>query len=144
MKKTLVSFLFLSIICLYNAFSQDGNLKPYFDYENGFTGAGLAIFLGEEKPGIQEKLQEFLSKYIPNDAQQVSKVTKKNMWLLKQALNEWELKKDEYYLAVVAENVWASNGLLFIVKIKEKDDFEWKGYYLSEKVVEKLNNSLDE
>lgn len=144
MRKTLASFLFLSIVCLYNTFSQDGDLKLYSDYKNGFKGAAQAIFVGEDKPEIQEKLQKFLSVLLSEDVQQVSKITKNNMWLLTQALNEWDYQKDEYYIAIVAENRWATNGLLFIVKIKGKDDFEWKGFYISEKVLEKMNDSLEE
>lgn len=102
MKKILFA-LVISFVA--TAFAQNLDLKDYWDYDTGFKGVAAAVFVGKfNDDGFERKLDSFKEK-IPDSANSISKITKNNRWLCKQALNEWEYEKDECYLVLCARVV---------------------------------------
>ena len=144
MKKILPMFILFLFFGATTCFSQNINMKDYHDYVQGFEGTSTAVYLGDINDNeIQERLELFMS-IIPETARTVTKLTKNNMWLLKQALNEWDYTKDECYLVLCAESRWANNCILLIVTIEEDNDFDWFGISLNEKEMEEMQKMIDD
>lgn len=130
MKKILFALFFAFVA---TAFAQNFDLKDYWDFDTGYNGVAASIFVGNFKDdGFKEKLDAFMQK-IPTSANVISKMNKRNRWLCQEALNEWEYEKDECYIVLCAESRFAHDCILLIVKIIGKDDFDWKGFSLTEK-----------
>ena len=142
-KKSFIIFL-IFLLFTTKAFSQNFEMKSYSDYSKGFKGASAAIYIGNvNDEETEEKLDQFMN-FMPETAKTFSKLTKNNMWLCKQALNEWDYEKDECYLVVCAESKWANDCILLIVKILGKDDFDWFGISLTEKDLQGMESLQEE
>ncbi len=129
MKKLIIFFIILFSSVLYS-FSQDFNPKYYSDYSLGFDGVAVAVFIGidgEENTSI--KIEEIKNR-ISSLGIATTKLSKKNKWLLEQALNEWEYEKDEYYIVMCADNMYSSDCIILFVKIMGKNSIDWEGYYV--------------
>ncbi len=129
MKKLIIFFIILFSSVLYS-FSQDFNPKYYSDYSKGFDGVAVAVFIGidgEENTSI--KIEEIKNR-ISSLGIATTKLSKKNKWLLEQALNEWEYEKDEYYIVMCADNMYSSDCIILFVKIMGKNSIDWEGYYV--------------
>ena len=131
MKKKIISIIcFLFIICL-NCFAQNTDPKYYTDYTNDFSGYAVALYLGNLKELNDISPDDFfykVSEKLDNDFNPIKKVTKKNNWLFKQALKEWEYEKNEVYVVCCADSKYSDDALVFFVVINGKDDFKWVAY----------------
>ena len=122
MLKKILTFLFCIFIFSVYSFAQNTNLKFYSDYSKDFSGYAVAVYQGTLKDlGITEKeLFNRLSETIDDTVPPIQKLTKKNNWLFRQALNEYEYEKDEIYIVACVDNLYSTEGLIFIVLIKGK------------------------
>ena len=124
MKKIMFITIFITINML--VFAQNINFKYYSsiqdgDYESGFSGYAVAIYITEqEMPEIEQKISTI--------GRKVNKITRNNSWLCWKALNEWELLNNENYLIICSDSLIAEEGLLIIATIQENgDSFSWRG-----------------
>lgn len=136
MKKFAVT-VFALLLVSFNCAAQNFEPKYYSDSSQNFSGYAAATFLGtlSELEVGEEEFFEAVSEEISeeiSDLEQVSKLTKKNDWLFRQALNEWNYEKDEAYVVVCADSEYASEALTLFVVVRGKDDFAWIGYLVRE------------
>lgn len=146
MKKKFLLFicsLFLTISC----FAQNTDPKYYSDIYNDYSGYAVALYLGNLKEldnispnAFFEKLSDKLDK----EFDPIQKVTKKNNWLFKKALNEWEYEKNEVYVVMCADSNYSTELLVFFVVINGKDDFKWKAYNFNEKDLERIGEIFND
>lgn len=80
----------------------------------------------------EDEFLEMISDEIGNKLTAVSKLTKNNNWLFRQAMNEWDYEKGEVYFIVCYESKQSSNGLLFFTIVRAEDDFSWIAYIINE------------
>lgn len=143
--KKILSILSLILFLSFSTFAQNTNLKYYSDYTKDFSGYAVAVYQGTLKDlGITEK--EFfdrISETIDDTIPPVQKLTKKNNWLFRQALNEYDYEKDEIYIVACAESLYSSEALIFLVLIKGKNDFTWQAYNLKEDDIGTLENLFE-
>jgi len=118
-------------------FSQDIELKNYYDVYKGFSRAAGAMYLGTTDDVSESDLNDFWE----IAGTDVPKLTKNNMWLCKKALNEWDYEADELYLVLCAESVYATKCIMIFVKItgSGEDDFLWKAKFLTEEDIDNLS-----
>lgn len=151
MKKIYI-ICFLHLLFISNCFAQNTELKYYSDYSQDFSGYSVAIYLenyldeelnvaGEEEEFL-EVLDEYIQSRLEENVQDVnliplSKLTKNNDWLFRQALNEWDYEKGEIYLVACTDSMFAKSGILLIVVIKGENDFLWRAFLAEE------NENLD-
>ena len=151
MKKIYI-ICFLHLLFISNCFAQNTELKYYSDYSQDFSGYSVAIYLenyldeelnvaGEEEEFL-EVLDEYIQSRLEENVQDVnliplSKLTKNNDWLFRQALNEWDYEKGEIYLVACTDSMFAKSGILLIVVIKGENDFLWRAFLMNE------NDNLD-
>ena len=143
MKKILPIFILFLFLGATNCFSQNIIMKDYYDTVQGFEGAACAHYLGDINETETKESLALLKAIIPETAKTFTKLTKNNMWLCKQALNEWDYQKDECYLVFCAESRWANNCILLIVTIKENNDFDWIGISFNEKAMDDMQELLE-
>lgn len=146
MKKIYI-ICFLQLLFISNCFAQNTELKYYSDYSQDFSGYSVAIYLenyldeelnvaGEEEEFL-EVLDEYIQSRLEENVQDVnliplSKLTKNNDWLFRQALNEWDYEKGEIYLVACTDSMFAKSGILLIVVIKGENDFLWRAFLAEE------------
>ena len=147
MKKKIISIIcFLFIICL-NCFAQNTDPKYYTDYTNDFSGYAVALYLGNLKELNDISPDDFfykVSEKLDNDFNPIKKVTKKNNWLFKQALKEWEYEKNEVYVVCCADSKYSDDALVFFVVINGKDDFKWVAYNFNESDFDRIAEIMNE
>ncbi|BDC93650.1 flagellar basal body-associated FliL family protein [Treponema bryantii] len=143
--KKILSILSLILFLSFSTFAQNTNLKYYSDYTKDFSGYAVAVYQGTLKDlGITEK--EFfdrISETIDDTIPPVQKLTKKNNWLFRQALNEYDYEKDEIYIVACAESVYSSEALIFLVLVKGKNDVTWRAYNLKEDDISTLESLFE-
>ena len=87
MNKKFYLSLFLIFVNLSLAFTQNTDLKRYFDYSKGFEGYAEAIFIGDmaelDEDITEIDILDIFSEKLSDDFESVSKLTKTNTWLLK-------------------------------------------------------------
>ena len=136
----LIAFLTVSTIC----FAQDADLKHYYDPIQGFEGWAMSEYIDSVKKedviGLENIFLEFMDKEISDQTglTSIPKLTKKNTWLLKQALNEWDYEPGEVYLVLCADSQYAKNGIAIFAVIKGKNDYLWRAYSISENDLDKF------
>lgn len=134
MKRKLI-IIFSLLLTSINCFTQNAEPKHYLDSSKGFSGYATAIFLGNlselDNTGAEDFF-EMISDEIGDKLTAVSKLTKNNNWLFRQAMNEWDYEKDEVYLTICSESKQSSKGLLFFIIVKGEDDFSWIAYIINE------------
>lgn len=143
---------FLFIICIlsfigFKSFAQNTDFKYYSDIYNDFSGYSLAIYLGnlKELDNVSPDLFfEKISEKLDDEFSPIQKVTKKNNWLFKKAMNEWEYEKNEVYVVACAESNYSTQALVFFVVVNGKDDFRWKAYNLNEKDIYRIGEIINE
>lgn len=151
MKKIYI-ICFLHLLFISNCFAQNTELKYYSDYFQDFSGYSVAIYLenyldeelnvaGEEEEFL-EVLDEYIQSFLEENVQDInltplSKLTKNNDWLFRQALNEWDYEEGEVYLVACTDSMFAKSGILLIVVIKGENDFLWRAFLAEE------NENLD-
>lgn len=134
MKRKLI-IIFSLLLTSINCFTQNAEPKHYSDYLKDFSGYAAAIFLGNlsELNNIgEDEFLEMISDEIGDKLTAVSKLTKNNNWLFRQAMNEWDYEKGEVYFVVCYESEQSSNGLLFFTIVRAEDDFSWIAYIINE------------
>lgn len=142
-RKTIFIFGFLFFISV-KIFSQNYDLKDYSDILHEYSGASVAIYVGNvNDEDTNEKLDKFMG-LIPETVKTFTKLTKNNMWLCKKALNEWDYEKDECYFVFCADSKWADEFIFLVVRIKGKDDFDWSGFLLTKKIINEMESKLED
>lgn len=147
MKKIYI-FCFLYLLFISNCFAQNAELKFYSDYSQDFSGYSVATYLNDyldEELNIANDDEEFLEvfddEYIQSFLNEniqginltpLSKLTKNNDWLFRQALNEWDYEKGEIYLVACTDSKFAKSGIFLIVVIKGENDFLWRAFLAEE------------
>ena len=130
MRKTIITFVLLLFSTISYSFSQDFNPKYYSDYSLGFDGASVAVFVGKiDEEETNTKVEDMKNKIL-SISTPINKLTKKNKWLLEKAMNEWEYEKDEYYVVMCADSLYAKDCIILFVKIIGKNSIDWEGYYV--------------
>ena len=145
MKKKIlfVCFIFLT---LYYTFAQNLDFKYFSDYSKDFSGYAASAYQGNLKDLeiSEQELFDKLSNIIDKEIPPVQKLTKKNTWLFRQSLNEWDYEPDEVYLVLCAESKYSTEVLMFFVVIKEKKELKWKAYNVKEDDVYKLEKLFND
>lgn len=129
---SLLILFFLTI----RLFAQNTDLKYYSDLTKDFSGYAVAIYYGNIKEidenATEEEFLDFIEEELSDKLTQINKLTKKNNWLYKQALEEWEYSKGEVYGVICAESKYAQDGILLFVVVKGKNDFLWCAYSIND------------
>lgn len=150
MKKIYI-ICFLYLLFISNCFAQNTELKYYSDYSQDFSGYSVAIYYGNyldaelnvaDEEDFLDILDESFQSRLEENAQDVnliplSKLTKNNDWLFRQALNEWDYEEGEVYGVICTDSMFAKSGILLIVVIKGENDFLWRAFLMNE------NDNLD-
>ena len=133
MKKRFIFFVFLlSLTGLMNA--QNLNLRSYSDIREGFRGVAIAVFVENIEDVINEisysEMDEFMLEYLdemfPEQGRNVDRLTRNNQWLARQALNEWDLEKNDIFIVICAENRYADSAIVMMVLINEDgESYRW-------------------
>lgn len=146
MKKIYI-ICFLHLLFISNCFAQNTELKYYSDYSQDFSGYSVATYLNDyldeelnianDDEEFLEVLDEYIQSRLEENVQDVnliplSKLTKNNDWLFRQALNEWDYEKGEIYLVACTDSMFAKSGILLIVVIKGENDFLWRAFLAEE------------
>ena len=147
MKKIYI-FCFLYLLFISNRFAQNAELKFYSDYSQDFSGYSVATYLNDyldEELNIANDEEEFLEvcddEYIQSFLNEniqginltpLSKVTKNNDWLFRQALNEWDYEEGEVYLVACTDSKFAKSAICLFVVINEENDFLWRAFLAEE------------
>ena len=146
MKKIYI-ICFLHLLFIPNCFAQNTELKYYSDYSQDFSGYSVATYLNDyldeelnianDDEEFLEVLDEYIQSRLEENVQDVnliplSKLTKNNDWLFRQALNEWDYEKGEIYLVACTDSMFAKSGILLIVVIKGENDFLWRAFLAEE------------
>ena len=133
-KKICILFVFIFIFSI-QVFAQNTDLKYYSDYNNDFSGYAVAVYYGNinelETPASEQEFMDLIIEKCSDKMTRILKLTKKNNWLYKQALNEWDYEKGEVYAVICAESKYAQEGILFFVIVKGKNDFLWTAYSIN-------------
>ena len=138
MKKKILVFTFLCLLSV--SFSQQTNLKHYSDYTNDFEGYSVALYFDKDIDyesfinNVETKIFETTEK------QPIKKLSKNNMWLLKCALNEWELAENEVYVVCIASSLIAREYILIFTRINENENFDWWAVLLDKEDLLKIEN----
>lgn len=145
MKKIL---FFVCLLLPYLCFSQSFDLKHYSDYSQNFNGWATAEYIDSlEKDDLKysKAYLEFMTcEFEDKELKIVNKVTKQNTWLLQKAMDEWEYKEGEVYVAACASSADAEEGILFFIIVNAKKTFDWVAFYFSEADLGKLDNLFSE
>lgn len=150
MKKIYI-ICFLYLLFISNCFAQNTELKYYSDYSQDFSGYSVAIYYGNyldaelnvaDEEDFLDILDESFQSRLEENAQDVnliplSKLTKNNDWLFRQALNEWDYEEGEVYGVICTDSMFAKSEILLIVVIKGENDFLWRAFLMNE------NDNLD-
>lgn len=150
MKKIYI-ICFLQLLFISNCFAQNTELKYYSDYSQDFSGYSVAIYYGNyldaelnvaDEEDFLDILDESFQSRLEENVQDVnliplSKLTKNNDWLFRQALNEWDYEEGEVYGVICTDSMFAKSEILLIVVIKGENDFLWRAFLMNE------NDNLD-
>lgn len=150
MKKIYI-ICFLHLLFISNCFAQNTELKYYSDYSQDFSGYSVAIYYGNyldaelnvaDEEDFLDILDESFQSRLEENVQDVnliplSKLTKNNDWLFRQALNEWDYEEGEVYGVICTDSMFAKSEILLIVVIKGENDFLWRAFLMNE------NDNLD-
>lgn len=145
MKKKILVYLTLLFLISTFIFAQTTDLKRYSDYNKNFSGYAVAIYQDNlMKRDISDKdFYEVLTEKLNPKLSTVEKLTKKNNWLFRQAINEYDYEKGEVYIVVCGDSLSSTEALMFFVYVKGKDDFVWKAYHFNEDDLSNLENLFD-
>ena len=136
----LIVFLTVSTIC----FAQDADMKFYTDFNQGFSGWAMSVYLDDLKKedviGNEDELLGYMDQEISAQTglTAIPKLTKKNTWLFKQALNEWDYEPGEVYAILCADSKYADDGILIFTIIKRKDECLWRAYSININDIDKI------
>ncbi len=134
----LIALLTVSTIC----FAQDAEMKHYYDPIQGYEGWAMSEYIDDVKKedviGLENIFLEYLDKEVSAVLTSIPKLTKKNTWLFKQALNEWDYEPGEVYLVLCAESQYSKNGIAIFTIIKGKNDCIWRAYSINENDIDKI------
>ena len=142
MKKYIFAFILFatSAIC----FAQDTDMKHYSDYSQGFDGWAMSVYLDDLKKedviGNEDELLGYMDQEISAQTglTAIPKLTKKNTWLFKQALNEWDYEPGEVYAIFCADSKYADDGILIFTITKRKDECLWRAYSININDIDKI------
>ena len=136
MKRKLIFCIFIIFLTSIKCFAQNTDLKYYSDYDKGFSGCSVAVYYGNlselEAIGQEQEFLDYLDEEIGDKLNSISKLTKNNDWLFRQALREWDYKKGEVYAVFCANSKFSREGIFLIVVIAEKENILWKAYLIDE------------
>lgn len=130
MKRKILSLILISLFFDSILFAQNLDLKTYSDYTQDFSGAACAIYLGNSNDVDKDKLETGLS-LLSDTLSEVKKLTKKNSWLLKKAMNEWDYQEGEVYFAVLLDNKFSDNGIIAYVQVNKNNQYTWRAWTIS-------------
>lgn len=143
-KKNLVCLTLPFLICTF-IFAQTTDLKRYSDYDKGFSGYAVAVYQDNLlNRNISDKdFYDILTEKLDPKLTPVEKLTKRNNWLFRQAINEYDYEKGEVYIVVCGDSLSSTEALMFFVYVKGKDNFVWKAYTFKEDDLSNLENLFD-
>ncbi len=124
-------FIFLSI----KLFAQTTDLKYYSDYSKNFSGYAVAVYYGNiseiDKTATEEEILNYIIEKCSGKLTRINKLTKKNNWLYKEAMNEWECSKGELYGVLCVDTLYAKEGIFLFVIVRGQNDFIWAAYEIN-------------
>ncbi len=132
-----VKNLLICFFCVFGTslFAQTTSLKHYSDELQNFDGWANAVFeesiKGSEYENNADLVIEAISKKLSEKFTPVYKMTKNNMWLCKQALNECETEKGEIYRITCANSEKAIDSIMVYAIIKDNAEFSWCAFSVS-------------
>ena len=133
-KKTIICML---VLCCTMLPVLAGGPKFYYDYSSGYKGEALAEFLPSKNGMLIQSNGEFLSISEACDLvapeqtgmtlEKKTKLTKEENFLIRSALNEYELLDGELYLVVISTPPY-TEALSFLVMITDNGNgYTWYG-----------------
>jgi hypothetical protein len=123
-KYIIILFILLFISLSGNIYAQNSNLKYYSSFSEGFRGYAVAMHITEDQIEI---IDEILTK-----GRAVERLTRNNLWLVRQALNEWDIEEGDLFIVFCANNLWDNDGIMVIVNIENDGTFTWIARLISE------------
>lgn len=137
-------FVFIFFVLSISCFSQNSDLKYYSDIEKDYDGWALAEYVDKLEDDyiifLNAYIEAFKALFTKINVEVLEKVSKKNLWLFQQALDEWDYKSGEIYAVFCSESYDEDEGILFLAIVNEEDTPEWVAAYINIDQMEDLGS----
>ena len=116
-------FVFIFFVLSISCFSQNSDLKYYSGIEKDYDGWALAEYVDKLEDDdiifLNAYIEAFKALFTKINVEVLEKVSKKNLWLFQQALDEWDYKSGEIYAVFCSESYDEDEGILFLAIVNE-------------------------
>ncbi len=137
-------FVFIFFVLSISCFSQNSDLKYYSGIEKDYDGWALAEYVDKLEDDdiifLNAYIEVFKAIFTKINVEVLEKVSKKDLWLFQQALDEWDYKSGEIYLVFCSESYDEDEGIVFLAIVNEEDTPEWVAAYINIDQMEDLGS----
>ena len=109
-KKIVLTVIFICSVFI-AAYSQNMDLKHYMDDSSLDDGYAVAVYI---PPNEESTVFDHFSKEPGRD---LTKLSKFNIWLCWQALNEYDISDGESYIVLICKSLFSSEAIALYVTI---------------------------
>ena len=109
-KKIVLTVIFICSVFI-AAYSQNMDLKHYMDDSSLDDGYAVAVYI---PPNEESTVFDDFSKELGRD---LTKLSKSNVWLCWQALNEYDISDGESYIVLICKSLFSPESIALYVTI---------------------------